>query len=266
MIPGSQALLINVFGPAKRHTALAIWSLTTLVAPIAGPLLGGYISDNYVWPWIFLINVPVGVFCALLCWNNLKSQETPTRKLPIDRVGLLLLVPVGGCAADHARQGQGSRLVQFARHRGPARRHRHCLRRLADLGADRQASHRRLEPVQVAQLLARHGRVVLGLRRVLRQHRADAAVAAELPGLHGHLGRPGLRAERRDCRADLAHDRTLDAPLRPARACRNLFRLLRGLLFHACRPHLRRQLHRIHGAAAGAGLRHGHCSSSPCWP
>jgi DHA2 family multidrug resistance protein len=62
------------------------------MAPIAGPLLGGYISDNYVWPWIFLINVPVGAFCALLCWQNLKSHETPTRKLPIDRVGLVLLV------------------------------------------------------------------------------------------------------------------------------------------------------------------------------
>jgi DHA2 family multidrug resistance protein len=91
MIPGSQALLIEVFGPAKRPTALAIWSLTTLLAPIAGPLLGGYISDNYAWPWIFLINVPVGVFCASVCWNTLKSQETPTRKLPIDRVGLFLL-------------------------------------------------------------------------------------------------------------------------------------------------------------------------------
>ena len=91
MIPGSQALLITVFGPAKRPTALAMWSLTTLIAPIAGPLLGGYISDNYVWPFIFLINVPVGVFCAVLCWNNLKSQETPTLKLPIDRIGLLLL-------------------------------------------------------------------------------------------------------------------------------------------------------------------------------
>ena len=65
--------------------------MTTLVAPIAGPLLGGYISDNYVWPWIFLINVPVGIVCALICWTNLKSQETPTRKLPIDRVGLALL-------------------------------------------------------------------------------------------------------------------------------------------------------------------------------
>ena len=91
MIPGSQALLINVFGPAKRTLALTIWSITTLVAPIAGPLLGGYISDNYVWPWIFLINVPVGVFCAWMCWNNLKSQETPTRKIPIDRIGLALL-------------------------------------------------------------------------------------------------------------------------------------------------------------------------------
>jgi MFS transporter, DHA2 family, multidrug resistance protein len=91
MIPGSQALLINVFGPAKRGAALGIWSLTTLIAPIAGPLLGGYISDNYYWPWIFLINVPVGILCAMVCWTNLKSQETPTRKLPIDRVGLVLL-------------------------------------------------------------------------------------------------------------------------------------------------------------------------------
>ena len=91
MIPGSQALLINVFGPNKRTTALTIWSITTLVAPIAGPLLGGYISDNYIWPWIFLINVPVGAFCAWMCWNNLKSQETPTRKIPIDRIGFALL-------------------------------------------------------------------------------------------------------------------------------------------------------------------------------
>jgi MFS transporter, DHA2 family, multidrug resistance protein len=91
MIPGSQALLINVFGPAKRNTALTIWSITTLVAPVAGPVLGGYISDNYVWPWIFLINVPVGAFCLFISWTNLKNQETPTRKLPIDRVGMALL-------------------------------------------------------------------------------------------------------------------------------------------------------------------------------
>lgn len=92
MIPGSQALLISIFPPQKRGTALAIWSMTTLVAPIAGPILGGYISDNYVWPWIFFINIPVGLFCAAICWRFLKSQETPTRKLPIDRMGLALLM------------------------------------------------------------------------------------------------------------------------------------------------------------------------------
>jgi DHA2 family multidrug resistance protein len=91
MIPGSQALLITVFGPANKAAALTLWSLTTLIAPIIGPVLGGYISDNFAWAWIFLINIPVGAFCAFVCWQNLRSQETPTKKLPIDRVGLMLL-------------------------------------------------------------------------------------------------------------------------------------------------------------------------------
>ena len=91
MIPGSQALLISIFGPARRGIALAIWSITALVGPIAGPVLGGYISDNYHWSWIFLINVPVGVFCALICWRFLRSQETVTRKLRVDVVGIALL-------------------------------------------------------------------------------------------------------------------------------------------------------------------------------
>ncbi len=92
MIPGSQALLISIFAPQKRATALGIWSITTLVAPIAGPIMGGYISDNFHWSWIFLINVPVGLLAAFLCWTNLAKRETPTRKLPIDSVGLGLLV------------------------------------------------------------------------------------------------------------------------------------------------------------------------------
>jgi DHA2 family multidrug resistance protein len=92
MIPGSQALLISIFPPDKRATALGIWSITTLVAPIMGPILGGYISDNYHWGWIFLINLPVGLIAAFLCWTNLSKRETPTRQLPIDTVGLGLLV------------------------------------------------------------------------------------------------------------------------------------------------------------------------------
>lgn len=92
MIPGSQALLIMIFPPSKRGTALAIWSMTTLVAPICGPIAGGYISDNLSWPWIFLINVPVGLLCAGLCWRNMHSRETPTRVVPIDRTGFFLLL------------------------------------------------------------------------------------------------------------------------------------------------------------------------------
>ena len=92
MIPGSQALLISIFPPEKRATALGIWSITTLIAPILGPILGGVISDNIAWGWIFLINVPVGLLAAALCWTNLAKRESPTRKLPIDSVGLGLLV------------------------------------------------------------------------------------------------------------------------------------------------------------------------------
>src|SRR5580692_3305664 len=112
MIPGSQALLISIFPPQKRSTALGIWSITTLVAPICGPILGGYISDNYHWGWIFLINVPVGLAVTFLCWTNLKSRETPTRALPIDTVGLgLLIVWVG---ALQVMLDQGKDLDWFA--------------------------------------------------------------------------------------------------------------------------------------------------------
>ncbi|HLG85706.1 MAG TPA: DHA2 family efflux MFS transporter permease subunit [Alphaproteobacteria bacterium] len=92
MIPGSQALLLSIFPASKRGTALAIWSITTLVAPVFGPILGGYISDNYSWPWIFFINVPVGAICVAICWNSLAKRETPTRKLAVDRIGFALLV------------------------------------------------------------------------------------------------------------------------------------------------------------------------------
>src|SRR6266446_10225042 len=56
MIPLSQSLLLSSYPKAKAGTALAMWSMTTLVAPIVGPVLGGWITDNIAWPWIFYIN------------------------------------------------------------------------------------------------------------------------------------------------------------------------------------------------------------------
>jgi DHA2 family multidrug resistance protein len=92
MIPGSQALLLAIFPQSSRGLALSIWSMTTLVAPICGPILGGWISDNTTWRWIFFINVPVGIFCAWVCYMGLRSRETPTFRRPVDSVGFLLLL------------------------------------------------------------------------------------------------------------------------------------------------------------------------------
>jgi DHA2 family multidrug resistance protein len=92
MIPLSQALLLGSYPPAKSGMALAFWGMTTLVAPIMGPLLGGWISDNYTWPWIFYINIPIGIFAAWATWSIYKERESKTVRLPIDKVGLALLV------------------------------------------------------------------------------------------------------------------------------------------------------------------------------
>jgi len=92
MIPLSQALLLSSFSKAKAGTALAIWAMTTLVAPVLGPLLGGWITDNISWPWIFYINIPVGVFAAIVTWGIYSKRETQRRKLPIDGIGLGLLI------------------------------------------------------------------------------------------------------------------------------------------------------------------------------
>ena len=92
MIPLSQALLLSSYPKALAGLAMALWSMTTLVAPVMGPLLGGWITDNLAWPWIFYINIPVGFGAAFITWRIFKGRESPTRKLPIDSVGLALLV------------------------------------------------------------------------------------------------------------------------------------------------------------------------------
>lgn len=92
LIPLSQALLLSSYPAARAGTALAMWSMTTLIAPVAGPLLGGWITDNYAWPWIFFINIPVGIAASWLTWTIYRERESPTRKPPIDGVGLGLLV------------------------------------------------------------------------------------------------------------------------------------------------------------------------------
>jgi len=92
MIPLSQTLLLSSYPRAKAGLAMAMWSMTTLVAPVMGPLLGGWITDNISWPWIFYINIPVGIVAAGITWALYRHRESGTHKVPIDAIGLALLV------------------------------------------------------------------------------------------------------------------------------------------------------------------------------
>lgn len=92
MIPLSQSLMLASYPKEKASMALAFWSMTILVGPIAGPLLGGWISDNYSWSWIFYINVPIGLIAGWASWQVYKERDTAKFKLPIDQIGLILLV------------------------------------------------------------------------------------------------------------------------------------------------------------------------------
>ena len=97
LMPMSQTLLARVFPPEKQGMALGLWAMTTLLGPALGPILGGSISDSFNWHWIFLINVPIALICGLGAFALLKRFETETTKLPIDRVGLGLLLFWIGC-------------------------------------------------------------------------------------------------------------------------------------------------------------------------
>ncbi|HEV2568939.1 DHA2 family efflux MFS transporter permease subunit [Sphingomonas sp.] len=92
LMPLSQTLLFRIFPPQQRAQAMGVWAMTTVVAPILGPILGGTISDNWSWHWIFFINIPVVLLCAFGAMRVLKSAETPVEHSRIDGIGLSLLV------------------------------------------------------------------------------------------------------------------------------------------------------------------------------
>jgi DHA2 family multidrug resistance protein len=92
MYPITQSLLISIYPPAKRGMALALLAMVTVVAPIAGPILGGWVTDNYSWPWIFFINVPIGIFASMVVANQMKGRPERTERPRVDYVGLLTLV------------------------------------------------------------------------------------------------------------------------------------------------------------------------------
>ena len=92
IMPLSQMLLLRIFPREKATQATVIWAMTTLIGPVAGPILGGIICDNYGWEWIFFIKVPVAAAAGLALLVLLRAQADPRFPAAIDKVGLLLLV------------------------------------------------------------------------------------------------------------------------------------------------------------------------------
>lgn len=93
IVPLSQAIMMESFPKEKRGTAMAIFGMGVIIAPIVGPVLGGWITDNWSWPWIFFINVPFGCVAAFLAKNLLYNPPYAQRQknVKIDGIGFLFL-------------------------------------------------------------------------------------------------------------------------------------------------------------------------------
>src|SRR5512143_3746655 len=97
--PSSQGVLLDTFPPERQGTAQTMFGIAALLAPVVGPTLGGYITDNYDWRWIFYLNVPVGALAFVLCSRTvvdpdyLQAQRAEARRHPraFDTAGLVLL-------------------------------------------------------------------------------------------------------------------------------------------------------------------------------
>ncbi|MBB6054872.1 DHA2 family efflux MFS transporter permease subunit [Tolumonas osonensis] len=92
LFPMSQVLLMSIFPAAKRSMALALLGMVAVVGPIVGPILGGWLTYDYSWPWIFFINIPIGIFAVMVVLSQLKDRPHKPVKAPLDYIGFTALV------------------------------------------------------------------------------------------------------------------------------------------------------------------------------
>ncbi|HET7931253.1 MAG TPA: DHA2 family efflux MFS transporter permease subunit [Rhodanobacteraceae bacterium] len=92
MYPITQSLMVSLYPGHKRGSALAILAMIAIIGPIVGPMLGGWITDTYSWHWIFFINIPVGVFAAMVVATQMRGRPEHIDKPRVDKVGLVTLI------------------------------------------------------------------------------------------------------------------------------------------------------------------------------
>jgi MFS transporter, DHA2 family, multidrug resistance protein len=73
--PSSQGILLDTFPAEKQGAAQTLFGVAALIAPVLGPTLGGYITDQFSWRWIFYINLPVGALAFFLCWVTVQDPD-----------------------------------------------------------------------------------------------------------------------------------------------------------------------------------------------
>ena len=201
--PSEQAILVDTFPPQKRGMAMAVYGMAILVAPVLGPTLGGWITDNYSWRWIFFINAPVG--CLSLMMSSLVLRDPPhliakraelrKKKFQVDFIGLSLLT-LGLAALEIVLdKGQevdwfGSRMIVY-------------LSVVAGVALVAVVIWELRHPQPIVNLRLLKERnfrfcagLVLRLRSPLWQHRPVARIDADSHGLFGDEGRAGHVAGR----------------------------------------------------------------------
>ena len=92
IIPLTQTLLLQSFPHERKTLAMALFGNVAIMGPVLGPILGGWITFNYDWPWIFYINIPIGIVSAIVTWAILKHRDSPIEKKPLDKIGFFLLI------------------------------------------------------------------------------------------------------------------------------------------------------------------------------
>jgi DHA2 family multidrug resistance protein len=115
MMPMSQAILMETFPPDQQAVAMSVWGMGMMIGPVGGPILGGWITDNYSWRWIFYINVPIGVIAALMVAVFVHDPSYIRRGInKIDWWGLWLLAI--GISCVQVMLDKGERLDWFDSH------------------------------------------------------------------------------------------------------------------------------------------------------